>query len=49
VARLNLADVYWKLNYKEKAKEKYEIYIYLMKSQNKDLNKILKRVNERIK
>ena len=48
VAWLNLGDVYWKLNKKEEAKEKYKKYISLMKSQNKDLKKIPARVNERI-
>lgn len=49
VAWLNLADVYWKQNKKIQAKEKYEKYISLMQSQNKDLNKIPQRVKDRIK
>lgn len=49
VAWLNLGDVYWKLNKKEEAKEKYKKYVSLMKSQNKDLKKVPARVNERIK
>lgn len=47
VAYLNLADVYWKLNEKDKAKENYIQYISLMKSQKKDLSKIPKRVYDR--
>lgn len=49
LAWLNLVDVYWKLNKKTQAKEKYEKYISLMKSQNKDLSKIPQRVKDRIK
>lgn len=47
VAYLNLADVFWKLNEKDKAKENYIQYISLMKSQKKDLSKIPKRVYDR--
>lgn len=49
VAFLNLADVDWKLNKKEEAQKNYNRYIALMKSQNKDLSKIPKRVYDRIK
>ncbi|MCD1118190.1 tetratricopeptide repeat protein [Chryseobacterium turcicum] len=49
VAWLNLADLQWKLEEREKAKTFYEKYISLMKSQGKDLNKIPLRVYERIK
>lgn len=48
VAYLNLGDVYWKLNEKDKAKENYIQYISLMKTQKKDLSKIPKRVYDRI-
>ena len=47
VAYLNLGDVFWKLNEKDKAKENYNQYISLMKSQKKDLSKIPKRVYDR--
>jgi len=47
VAYLNLGDVYWKINEKDKAKENYIQYISLMKSQKKDLSKIPKRVYDR--
>lgn len=47
VAYLNLGDVYWKLNEKDKAKENYIQYISLMKSQKKNLSKIPKRVYDR--
>jgi hypothetical protein len=49
VAYLNIADSYWGNNQEAEAKKHYKKYLELMKSQNKDLNKILKRVNERIK
>jgi hypothetical protein len=49
VAYLNLADAYWGLNEKEKAKENYQKYIELMKSQQKDLSKIPQRVYDRLK
>lgn len=49
VAYLNLADVYWKLNEKDKAKENYNQYISLMKSQKKDLSKVPERVYDRSK
>lgn len=49
VAWLNLADNYWQLDEKSKAKEAYEKYIELMKSQNKDLSKIPQRVYDRSK
>lgn len=49
VTWLNLGDVYWELDKKEDAQKKYLKYITLMKSQNKDLNKIPKRVYDRIK
>lgn len=47
VAYLNLADSYWSINNKEKAKENYLKYIELMKSQNKDISKIPERVFQR--
>lgn len=47
VAYLNLADVFWKLNEKDKAKENYIQYISLMKSQKKDLSKVPKRAYDR--
>ena len=49
VVYLNIADCYWELNQKEKAKQNYQKYLSLMKSQKKDLKKIPKRVYERIK
>ena len=49
VAWLNLGDVNWELNEKIKAKEGYNKYISLMKSQKKDLSKIPQRVYERSK
>ena len=49
VAYLNLGDVYWKLNEKDKAKENYIQYISLMKSQKKDLSKVPERVYDRSK
>lgn len=47
VAYLNLADIFWKLNEKDKAKENYIQYISLMKSQKKDLSKVPKRAHDR--
>lgn len=49
VAWLNLGDSYWGQNKKEEAQKAYEKYVTLMKKQNKDLNKIPQRVNERTK
>lgn len=49
VAWLNLADAQWGSNKKKEAKLSYQKYIYLMKIQNKDIQKIPKRVYERIK
>lgn len=49
VAWLNLADLQWKLDEREKAKISYKKYLLLMKSQNKDLKKIPLRAYERIK
>lgn len=49
VAYLNLADAYWGLDRQNKAKESYQKYLSLMKSQNKDLSKIPQRVYERSK
>lgn len=49
VTYLNIADCYWELNEKEKAKENYLKYIQLMKDQKKNLKKIPKYVFERIK
>ena len=49
VAYLNIADAYWGNNEKAKAKESYNKYIELMKSQEKDMNKIPTRVYDRIK
>lgn len=49
VAWLNLADTYWELDEKAKAKDAYQKYTSLMKSQNKDLSKIPQRVYERSK
>lgn len=49
VAWLNIGDVYWDLDDKNKAKEAYQKYISLMKSQQKELSKIPKRVYERSK
>lgn len=49
VAWLNLADTYWQLDEKNKAKKSYQKYIELMKSQNKDLSKIPQRVYDRTK
>jgi tetratricopeptide (TPR) repeat protein len=49
VAYLNLGDSYWSIGNSEEAKKVYQKYISLMKSQAKDLNKIPKRVYDRIK
>lgn len=49
VTWLNLADIYWELDEKAKAKDSYQKYTSLMKSQNKDLSKIPQRVYERSK
>ena len=49
VAYLNLGDAQWGFEQNENAKKSYQKYISLMKSQGKDLNKIPKRVYERIK
>lgn len=49
VAYLNLADAQWGIEQFDNAKKSYQKYISLMKSQNKDLNKIPLRVKERIK
>ncbi|WP_299211640.1 tetratricopeptide repeat protein [uncultured Aquimarina sp.] len=47
VAYINLGDVYWGLDEKEKAKEAYKIYIEQMKTNSK-ASKIPKRVIERL-
>ncbi|WP_128414177.1 hypothetical protein [Chryseobacterium sp. Leaf394] len=49
VAWLNLGDVYWSLKDSIKAKDAYQKYISLMKSQKKDLSKIPQRVYYRTK
>ncbi|MBF4516823.1 hypothetical protein IRZ71_10725 [Flavobacterium sp. ANB] len=49
VAYLNLGDAQWGFDENEDAKKSYQKYISLMKTQGKDLNKIPKRVYERIK
>ncbi|KAF2333761.1 hypothetical protein [Flavobacterium daemonense] len=49
VAYLNLGDAQWGFEQNENAKKSYLKYISLMKSQGKDLNKIPKRVYDRIK
>ncbi|MEP6803042.1 MAG: hypothetical protein ABI892_00860 [Flavobacterium sp.] len=49
VAYLNLGDAQWGFDENEDAKKSYQKYISLMKSEGKDLNKIPKRVYERIK
>lgn len=49
VAYLNLGDAQWGFNENDDAKKSYQKYLSLMKSQNKDLNKVPKRVYERIK
>jgi hypothetical protein len=48
VTYLNYADTYWSLNTIAIAKENYQKYIDLMKAQQKDLNRIPKRVYERL-
>ncbi len=48
VAYINLGDAYWGLGEQEQAKEAYEKYIELMKTNGKE-NKIPQRVYERIK
>ncbi|MCJ7934538.1 MAG: tetratricopeptide repeat protein [Chryseobacterium sp.] len=48
VAYLNLADAEWSLDNKEEAKKNYNLYLSLMKKQNKNLSKIPKRVYDRI-
>lgn len=49
VAYLNIADCYWKISNKTKAKENYIKYVQLMKEQKKDVKKIPKYVYERMK
>jgi tetratricopeptide (TPR) repeat protein len=49
VAYLNLGDAQWGFNENDEAKKSYQKYLSLMKSQNKDLNKVPKRVYERTK
>ncbi|WP_281237911.1 tetratricopeptide repeat protein [Flavobacterium praedii] len=49
VAYLNLGDAQWGFDQNEKAKTSYQKYVELMKTQGKDLNKIPKRVYDRIK
>ncbi|SHG29077.1 tetratricopeptide repeat protein [Chryseobacterium vrystaatense] len=49
VAWLNIADNYWNLNNRIKAKSAYQKYISLMKSQRKDSSKIPKRAVERLR
>jgi hypothetical protein len=49
VAYLNLGDAQWGFDENENAKKSYKKYISLMKTQGKDLNKIPKRVYDRIK
>jgi hypothetical protein len=49
VAWLNLGDSYWALNKQAAAREAYQQYSALMKSEGKNLHKIPQRVNERIK
>ncbi|MFV0531965.1 MAG: tetratricopeptide repeat protein [Flavobacteriales bacterium] len=49
VAYLNLADAYWGIDNKEKAKENYKKYIELMINQGKDLKRIPQRVYDRSK
>lgn len=48
VAYLNLADAEWGLENKEEARKYYNLYLSLMNKQNKDLNKIPKRLYDRI-
>ncbi|MET3038356.1 tetratricopeptide repeat protein [Chryseobacterium sp. NRRL B-14859] len=47
VAYLNLADTEWMLNNKEEAKKNYNLYLSLMKKQNKNLKRIPQRVYDR--
>ncbi|KFF74297.1 hypothetical protein HX13_14425 [Chryseobacterium sp. P1-3] len=49
VTYLNIADSYWATGNKEAAKKNYKQYLSLMKAQKKDLNKIPRYVEERIK
>ncbi|WP_433829348.1 tetratricopeptide repeat protein [Flavobacterium anhuiense] len=49
VAYLNLGDAQWGFNENDDAKKSYQKYLSLMKSQNKGLSKVPKRVYERIK
>jgi tetratricopeptide (TPR) repeat protein len=49
VAWLNLGDAQWEIDDIKNTKKSYQKYISLMKSQGKDLNKIPKRVYDRIK
>jgi tetratricopeptide (TPR) repeat protein len=49
VACLNLADAYWEIKDTAKAKEYYQKYVSLMKTQAKDLKKIPQRVYDRSK
>ena len=49
VAYLNIADVYWENNEKEKAKKSYKKYINLIKNQEKDTGKISLEVYDRVK
>ncbi|WP_168238236.1 tetratricopeptide repeat protein [Chryseobacterium gallinarum] len=49
VAYLNLADSFWVAGDKEEASLNYKEYLSLMKAQKKDLNKIPRYVEERIK
>jgi hypothetical protein len=49
VAYLNLGDAQWGFDENNDAKKSYQKYLSLMKSQNKDLSKVPKRVYERIK
>lgn len=48
VAYLNIADAYWSINSQNKAKKAYHKYVELMEKQNKDINKIPKRVYQRL-
>ncbi|WP_300689023.1 tetratricopeptide repeat protein [Chryseobacterium sp.] len=49
VAYLNIADSYWNIGEKEKAKVNYKKYLSLMKYQKKDLKKIPKYAEKRAK
>lgn len=49
VAWLNYGDSLWGMSEKSQAKSAYQKYVYLMKSQGKDLSKIPQRVYERSK